>query len=107
MRYVVGVMGVALLLSAIPVVAAAGEVKRIDVSVLRVSTNGRALDVKRSTDVALQTVDVLGKCGTPTVGEPRIRDFRRVGATVAVTFGKHCAADLSLVDLSVICRGCD
>ena len=77
------------------------------VSVLHVSADGRALEVRRSTDAAVQTVDVLGKCGAPAIGEPRIRNFGRSGETIGVTFGKHCAAEVSLADLSVVCKGCD
>jgi hypothetical protein len=76
-------------------------------SVLRVSSDGRALEIRRSSDPNVQRVEVLAKCGLPAVGDPRIRDFKERGAVIAVTFGKHCFADVSLADLSVRCTGCD
>jgi hypothetical protein len=76
-------------------------------SVVRVSKDGHALEIKRSKDPAVQRVDVLAKCGLPVVGEPRIREYKDQGGTIAVTYGKHCFADVSLIDLSVRCTGCD
>lgn len=81
--------------------------KAIALLVLRVSPDGRALDIQRSADASVQRVDVIAKCGVPKVGEPRIRDFKKRGAAIAVTFGKHCFAEVSLADLSVRCTGCD
>ena len=86
-------------------VPASGEV---GVLVLRVSEDGRALDVQRATDAGVQRVDVFAKCGSPNdPGEPRIREFRPVGSLVDVAFAKHCDAKVSLADLSVRCVGCD
>ena len=65
-------------------------------SVLRVSSDGRALEIQRPADSAIQRVDVLTRCGAPAVGEPRIREI-----------GKHCFAEVALTDLHVRCTGCD
>lgn len=75
--------------------------------VLHISSDGEALEVRRSTDASVQRVNILAQCGLPAIGAPRIRDIRESGGVVAVTFGKHCSADVSLADLSVRCAGCD
>lgn len=80
----------------------------VGVLVLRVSEDGRALDVQRATDAGVQRLDVLTKCWLPSdVGEPRIREFWPVGSLVYVAYGTHCDAKVSLADLSVRCHGCD
>ena len=76
-------------------------------SVLRVSSDGRALEIQRPADSAIQRVDVLTRCGAPAVGEPRIREIKDRGALISVTFGKHCFAEVALTDLHVRCTGCD
>jgi hypothetical protein len=85
-------------------VPASGEV---GVVVLRVSEDGRSLDVQRATDEDVQRVDVFARCGPPKIGDPRIRIFGLGGSLVDVTFGKHCEAEVSLSDLSVVRCRCD
>jgi hypothetical protein len=106
MRRVVTVLMLAALL-AVPPSGVGGATKERRPPVLRVSADGRALEIQRPTDAGVQRIDVLAKCGPPAIGEPRIRDFKERGSIVAVTFGKHCFADVSLSDLSVRCAGCD
>ncbi len=74
---------------------------------MRMSRDRRAIELYRDGDLDLHRVDVLGKCGPPEIGEPRIRDIRRAGPVVYVTYGKHCAATIGVADLSVTCTGCD
>ncbi len=76
-------------------------------SVLRISSDQRALELKRTADAKLQRVDVLGKCGAPAVGKPYLRDPKQTGSVVHVTYGKHCAAEVAIRDLSIKCVGCD
>ena len=90
-----------------PVAAVFAAKQKTTLRVLRVASDGRALEIQRPADASVQRVDVLVKCGAPRVGEPRIRDFKERGAIIEVTFGKHCFADVSVADLSVRCTGCD
>jgi hypothetical protein len=71
------------------------------------SDDRRAVELYRDGDSELRRVEVLAKCGPPAVGAPRIRDIRRGGPGVHVTYGKHCAAEINVADLSIRCTGCD
>jgi len=81
--------------------------KDVRVRSMRMSADRRAVELYRDGDRELHRADVLDKCGPPEVGEPKIRDIRRGGAGILVTYGKHCWADVSVADLSIRCVGCD
>jgi len=83
------------------------SLKNMRVASMHMSKDRRAVELYRDGDRELHRVDVLDKCGPPEVGEPRIRDIRRAGPGVQVTYGKHCSAEIDVSNLSVRCAGCD
>jgi hypothetical protein len=72
-----------------------------------VSSDGRALEIKRASDHMPIRVPVLDQCGKPAVGEARIRHTQFTDESVIVTYGKHCEAKVDLKTLAVECIGCD
>lgn len=76
-------------------------------TVLRISQDGRALEIQRLGDTHAKRIDILAKCGMPAVGEPRVRAFEQSGGIIHVYFGKHCSVEITIRDFSVACTGCD
>ena len=74
--------------------------------IIRISSDGRALEIKRASDAESVRVSVLDQCGDPAVGQPRIRHVREAEENIFATFGKHCEAMISLRALAIQCRGC-
>jgi hypothetical protein len=97
---------IAILFALVPLAAVSGEVDR-GLTALRISRDGRAVEIQRFGDQKAYRVDVLGKCGIPGTGEPRIRSFLPLDREIGVMYGKHCYALVSLNNLSVSCKGCD
>lgn len=62
----------------------------------QVSSDGRAVEIKRGSDLEPTRVDVLDRCGDPKVGEPKIRNIRVLKSKIIATYGKHCSAEISL-----------
>jgi hypothetical protein len=85
----------------------AGDKAAAPAAALRISSDGRALEVKRTSDKEPLQVPVLDKCGDPTVGPPRIRDVRMVKGDIVATYGKHCRATIAVKTLAIECTGCD
>jgi hypothetical protein len=107
-----GIAARAVLLAALVSVFAVGsdvvaEPRTAAQPTIKVSADGRDLEIKRASDAQPVRVPVLDRCGNPAVGTPRIRDVRRSKETVIATYGKHCFARVSLKTLTVECAGCD
>jgi hypothetical protein len=83
------------------------SLKDVRLHSMRMSQDRRAVEFYRDGDRELHRGDVLDKCGSPPVGEPKIRDIRRGGPTIQITYGKHCWAEVTVADLSIRCAGCD
>jgi hypothetical protein len=87
---------------------AAGAERRTPAdTAVKVSSDGRDLEIKRPSDREPIRVPVLERCGDPAVGAPRIRDVRSTNEDLIATYGKHCSAKVSLKTLAVECVGCD
>jgi hypothetical protein len=80
-------------------------VKSGDLSV-SVSADGQKLIVARKNKTD-DIFNIVGRCGAPSVGEPKIRDVNVTLDLVNVTYGKHCHAQLSLKTSRLNCSGCD
>ena len=76
-------------------------------TVVKISSDGRDLEIERAPDRKAIRVPVLARCGDPAIGMPRIQDVRSASETVFVTYGKHCLATVALETLAVACVGCD
>ena len=74
---------------------------------VKVSYDGRDLEIKRTLEDEAVRVHVLGKCGNPALGESKIRHILVEKDHVTATYGKHCAAKISLKTFAVECIGCD
>jgi len=74
---------------------------------LRISSDGRGVEVQRSSDKLPVMVHVLDKCGDPAVGSPKVRDVRMVNSAIVATYGKHCWATIDVTTLAIECTGCD
>src|SRR5262245_19319703 len=74
---------------------------------VRISKDGRALEIKRSSDAKAVRVEVLDRCGDPVPGPPKIRRARVENEMVIATYGKHCWATITLESLAIECAGCD
>jgi len=72
-----------------------------------ISSDCRAVVVKRASDKEAITVPVLDRCGNPVVGPPKIRRLGFVKGDLVATYGKHCWATISMKTLEVVCSGCD
>lgn len=83
------------------------SLKDVRVDMMRMSKDRRAVELYRDGERDLHRADVLDRCGPPGIGEPKIRDIRRAGPLVHVTYGKHCFAEVTVADLSIRCTGCD
>ena len=85
----------------------AGDKAAAPAPVLRISSDGRAVEVKRTSDKEPLRVHVLDKCGDPAVGPPRVRDVRLIKGDIVATYGKHCWATIDVKTLAIECTGCD
>ena len=74
---------------------------------LRISSDGRGVEVQRASDKVPVVVPVLDKCGDPAVGPPKVRDVRMVKGAIVATYGKHCWATIDVTTLAIECTGCD
>jgi hypothetical protein len=97
------VAGIVLWLSS----ALAGDGGRPIAPFVRVSADGRALEVKRSSEAKVVRVDVLDRCGDPVPGPPKIREIKVDDDKIVAFYGKHCWATIPLRTLLVECSGCD
>jgi len=61
----------------------------------------------RDASGSTKSYNVIQACGSPIIGEPRIRAYNVDGSTVQITFGKHCTATLDLLSGQLQCGGCD
>ena len=75
--------------------------------IVRVSSDGRDIEIRRASDSELVRVHVLDHCGDPTPGPPRITGIAREKENIIASYGKHCWATISLTALSIECTACD
>jgi ribosomal protein S18 acetylase RimI-like enzyme len=76
-------------------------------TIVRISSDGRALDIERASDAETVRAPVLDRCGDPAVGSAKICDSRLSQGNAIVTYGKRCSATISLKTLAIECTGCD
>lgn len=76
-------------------------------SSVSVAKDGQTLIIKRKQDGKTELLNVIERCGVPAVGEPKIRNVYTSDTQVQITYGKHCAAVLSLTTSQFSCSGCD
>lgn len=76
-------------------------------AVVKISSDGRELEIKRSSDREAIRIPVLARCGDPAIGAPQIQDVRLATENVFATYGKHCSARVALKTLAIACEGCD
>jgi hypothetical protein len=74
---------------------------------LRISSDGRGVEVQRASDKVPVIVPMLDKCGDPVVGPPKVRDVRMVKGAIVATYAKHCWATIDVTTLAIECTGCD
>lgn len=72
-----------------------------------VGKDGRLIVVRMGDMGAPRTVDVIGSCGAPAVGEPKVREVKVTGTLVQVVYGKHSFASVDPVTGKVTCKGSD
>jgi hypothetical protein len=105
-RFILAVsLSTAVVAFASPVLAKAKAVA--PVPDLRISSDGRGVEVQRASDKVPVMVPVLDKCGDPAVGPPKVRDVRMVKGAIVATYGKHCWATIDVTTLAIECTGCD
>jgi hypothetical protein len=74
-------------------------------AIVEISSDGRELEIKRSSDREAIRVPILARCGDPPTGPARIQDVQVTAEKVFARFA-HCEATVALKTLAVACA-CD
>jgi len=72
-----------------------------------VEADGRVVAVHDGDGGELLRVDVIEKCGAPSVGSPVVRHVSLEGGKISVVMGKHTFATIDLASKNVECTGSD